>query len=602
MRHRLVWLVIFSALIFMLPSSIVLAHAQDAPRAVNYCTDPVDEERCLTLFDGIGAFLSETGTTLAVATIAALDMLIWFIDRLVLAVYDAAVNGAWLETFRNDLLNNLVNFLPDTLRQIALGPTGIMYIALALAGVLMTIPLYFSGTGSKLVRPERVLVWGVVVTALFISGTLGYDMIGGIEELRVDIVKNVMGGEDTQDSAETLVLTPMLASRAEADLSFDNLTQLPGQYMEAYFPAMQKTEVSVKTIESGWFGAINTEVESQDSKLARIQGSSQSLLYGLISLGSAVVVVLFAAAFIFLGVAALMLVLFLMAALPLGFFEFGNMILMSIVERYLQIVSFSLALALLMRVSGGLMDALPAGVTSPTAAVEWVILLGALFMSIQILFGAAFKALTGSFTAFTNSVKASLGAQVDEPGVVATAGRALTGAAMGAIAMGGAGGAVLGGASALLGMSPAMVGRTASTANSQNQANGVGDVFFENGAVPMGSQNSVDDSFVSRGEESVFESEGVRPEAQQSRETDKHTQRQSAPQPTTSAGSVQPALHVAQTLTPDESVVPAKKSGNETPKVTQPSAAPESQNNQAARTARAASALAPDGQEGSSNE
>ena len=471
--------ILVGVLVFCLPSSNAQAQVQDAPRAVNYCTDPVDEERCLTLFDGLGAFLSETGTTMAVAIIQAIDMLIWFMDRLVLAVYEAAVNGAWLETFRHDLLDNLVTFLPDTLSQIALGPTGIMYIALALAGVLMTIPLYFSGTGSKLVRPERVLVWGVVVTALFISGTLGYDLIEGIESLRVGVVRDMMGGADTQDSAEELVLTPLFATQAESGLTFDNLTQLPGQFISAYFPEIQKIEVSVKTMESGWFGAINTEVESEDSKLARIQGASQSLLYGLISLGAAVVVLMFAVAFIFLGVAALILVLFLMAALPLGFFEFGNMILMSIVERYVQIAAFSLALALLMRVSGGLMGALPAGVTTPTAAVEWVILLGALFMSIQILFGAAFKALTSSFSAFTNSVKASLGAQTDGPGVAATAGRALTGAAMGAIALGGAGGAVLGGASALLGMSPGMLGRAAATATNQNQVNGVGDVFVE---------------------------------------------------------------------------------------------------------------------------
>jgi len=606
MKSKIVLLLLIGLLLFLLPNSSVLADMPSAPHAVNYCTDPVDEERCLTLFDGFGAFLSETGTTLAVSTIAAIDMLVWFVDRLVLAVYDAAVNGAWLETFRGDLLDNLANFLPDTLRQITLGPTGIMYIALALAGVLMTIPLYFSGTGSKLVRPERVLVWGVVITALFISGTIGYDLIGGIESLRVDIVRNMMGGEDTQDSAETLVLTPMLASHAEADLIFDNLNQLPGQFMEAYFPPVQKIEVSVKTIESGWFGAINTEVESQDSKLARIRGASQSLLYGLISLGAAIVVILFAIAFIFLGVAALILVLFLMAALPLGFFEFGNMILMSIMERYIQIVAFSLALALLMRVSGGLMAALPTGVTTPTAAVEWMILLGALFMSIQILFTAAFKALTASFSAFTTSVKASLGAQTDGPGVTATVGRALTGAAMGAMALGGAGGAVLGGASALLGMSPAVVGRGASTSTSRNQSNGVGDVFVGNGAVPVVDGSLVDEEYVSRGDASVFAPDQaepivIEPAETQSSETPRQTDQTTQPKTvqTARAGSVQPVLNIAQTLTPDENVVPpapAKKRESKAPTTQQSlSTSNNPQKDQASRSVRASKVISPDG-------
>ena len=120
MKVRMTLLVLISVLVFLLPTSAALADAPGAPRTVNYCTDPVDEERCLTLFDGLGAFLSETGTTMAVAIIQAIDMLIWFMDRLMLAVYEAAVNGAWLETFRHDLLDNLVTFLPDTLSKICL--------------------------------------------------------------------------------------------------------------------------------------------------------------------------------------------------------------------------------------------------------------------------------------------------------------------------------------------------------------------------------------------------------------------------------------------------------------------------------------------------
>jgi len=481
-RTKRIFLFLLILAVF-LPTSQALANV---PR-VNYCLTDGDL-RCLTLFDGLGAFLSEWGTTLAVSIIGAISMIIWTLDRLALLVYAMAVHGTWLEIFREDLIGNLSTLMPDTLRQIALGSTGIMYIALSLAGVLMTLPLITSGTG-RLVKPDRVIIWGVTLTALFVSGTAGYDLIGAIEDLRVSVVRQMMGAEDTTDAVQDLVLIPMRATEGEATLDLGNLTQLPSQFLDTYFPDIQKEEVSVKLIESGAIGVINTEVETLNSKLARITGASRSLLYAILSLLSAVVILGFSLAFVFLGVAALILILFLVAALPMGFFEFGNVILIKIVERYVQIAAISLALALFMRISGGLMGALP-GVDTPSAMVEWLLLIGSLFMANQILWGAARRLLTSSFSSFSDAIRTGIGVPTDPPPMIGQRiGQAATGILMGALA-GGQAGAVVGGLSGLIG-GPMMI-------PSSKVGNGLGDsmgaggeptqrgnAFIQNGTVTL---------------------------------------------------------------------------------------------------------------------
>jgi hypothetical protein len=497
-RRKAKLLLFFLFVIAMFPSSAI-ASPLASPMPQNFCETSVDDPHCLSFFDGIGAFLSEMGTTLAVAIIAGLDMVIWAIARAALAVYDLAVNGTWLEIFRNDLLGNLSDLMPDTLRQVSLGPTGIMYIALALAGVLMTIPMALSST-NRLIKPDRVIVWGVVMSALFIFGTAGYDLMGGLEDMRISIVRQMMGSDSTTSAVENLILTPMKATTAEKGFETNNLIQLPSQFLSSYFPNIVREDVSVRVIESGWWGVINTKVESKESKTARIGGAAQSLLYGLIALGSSIVVLEFALAFVFLGVAALILMLFLVACLPLGFFEFGNVILMRIVESYVQIAAISLALALFMRVSGGLMAALP-DATSPSAFVEWVLLIGALLMANSTLWGGARKALTGSFSNFSNSIRTAVGVGA-APGMLALAGafagervgqvrdnvdatkkqigKVAVSAAMGFMT-GGTAGAIIGGASGLLGSGMMMPMRNSlARQDAQNAIANRGDVFINN--------------------------------------------------------------------------------------------------------------------------
>jgi hypothetical protein len=272
-------------------------------------------------------------------------------------------------------------------------------------------------------------------------------------------------------------------------LDLSNLVQLPTQFLTAYFPDIEKEEVSVRVVESGWFGVINTEIETSDSKIARISGAAQSLLYALLSLGSSAVVLGFALSFIFLGIAALILIIFLIASLPLGFFEFGNVILMKIVEQYVQIASISLALALFMRVSGGLMGALPA-VSSPSAMVEWLLLIGSLFMANQMLWGAARKVLTSSFSTFSNSIRSAIGVPMDQPGMLSVTSQKLGQAAVSGIAgaiTGGTPGAIFGAVGGLMGSTPMFLPNSGARSFSESaqpqkqQSIPRGDVFIGNG-------------------------------------------------------------------------------------------------------------------------
>jgi hypothetical protein len=464
-------------LVLLLPTAVASASPLADP--VNHCLDAADP-LCLTIFEGVGALFAEWVKTFAVSIVQVIGMVAWICAKLVLVAYESIVNGSWLDLFREDLIGNIATLMPEILRGIALGPQGMMYIALSLAGIVMIVPLVSAGA-DRLVKPERVIVWGILLTALFISGTAGYDLVGMIEDLRVSIVRQTMGGEDTSAAVENLLFTPMKATSAEKGLDITKLTELPAQFSASYFPAIAKEEVTVRLAESNaiFSGILNTEVETTASDIARTGGAMQALLYALIELAAAAVVLGFALAFIFLGIAALILILFLMAALPLGFFEFGNIILTKIMERYVQIVTLSLVLALFMRVSGGLMTALPHA-DSASGVVEWLLLLGALFIALQMIFGMAYKALTDSFSSFSNSVRLAAGMPTPPQGqgVMSTIGRVATGAALGGLFGGGAG-ALAGGAGELLG-APLMASRTGDTSAARN-ARESGNVFVQNG-------------------------------------------------------------------------------------------------------------------------
>jgi len=452
-----------------------------------------DPERCKTLFEALGMLAGQWGVSLATSVTQAVELGVWAGGRLVLGLYRLTVYGNWLVRVRDQVLGGLTSFMPEALRQMTLGSNGLLYLALVLAGLALSLPvLASSGTGG-LVRADRVLIWGVVVTALFISGTLGYDLMGAVETLRLEMVQQVIGAEQG-DAAQALVLTPMMATEQEGVFDLATLNELPQGFRAAFYPEPQLVVIGVRTGEAGLTSALNfvTVVESDASRRARVAGALTSALYALLALGGTYVITLFAAGFVFLGVAALVLMVYLVAALPLGFFEFGQQVFVGILQRYMQVVLYSLAFGVLLRLAGGLMAILP-GLSGATAFLEWGILLVVLGGAMSGMNGATWRTMTQSFTAFSGLVRGGLGIRPEEGPLAQagslvrqgteTLGQVTAGALGGAVLGGGVPGAVAGGAAALLGGALARPGRTLppEAGEASVSASALGNVFLGNG-------------------------------------------------------------------------------------------------------------------------
>lgn len=468
---------------------------------VNYCnTDGpnYDAERCITFFEGLTLLATRWVVSLGAEMVRSFVYGVWIVARLALAGFRLLVEGTWLEGLRTALLTNLMAIMPEVLRNVALGPTGVMYIAMALAGILLTIPLAL-GYGARLVKPDKVMIWGVVLVALFISGTAGYDLVGGLDTLRVELMK-IMLGQQTSSSVSQLVLAPMQATEGDTEIVLENLLTMPERFEEAYFLEPEETEVSVRIAENGIFSGtvMNTVVEMRDSQARRREGAVQALIFGVLTAVGTSLIVIFLVGYLFLNLAALILMLFLFAGLPLGFFEFGGMVLSGIVQKYVQVVVYSLGLTLLMRVSAELLRAiLPEGFTDAAAVVEWLMLVGALVFATRTVAGATLSTLTSSLTVFPQAVRAGMGVP-EGPSALQTAARVTTGALSGAAATGGnVLGALVGGTAALLSGGATAV--TAPVGRSRWGMNGtgrdedmdvlesvpeMGDVFVGNGSLP----------------------------------------------------------------------------------------------------------------------
>lgn len=468
--------------------------------AVNYCNaskPEYDPERCITFFEGLTLLATRWVVSLGQEMVRSFVYGVWIVARLALAGFRLLVEGTWLESLRTALLTNLMSFMPEVLRNISLGPTGVMYIAMALAGILLTIPLAL-GYGARLVKPDKVMIWGVVLVALFISGTAGYDLVGGLDTLRVELMK-LMLGQQTSSSVSQLVLAPMQASEGDTEIALDNLLTMPVDFERNYFLDPEETEVSMRIAENGVFAGtvMNTVVEMRDSQARRREGAVQALIFAVLTGVGTSLIIIFMVGYLFLNLAALILILFLFAGLPLGFFEFGGMVLSGIVQKYVQVVVYSLGLALLMRASAELLRSiLPNGFTDAGTVVEWLMLVGALVFATRTVAGATLSTLTSSLTVFPQAVRAGLGVP-EGPSALQTVARVTTGALSGAAVSGGnVLGAVVGGAAALISgggtATPAPItgqrwGKNGTVVEEEmdvlDSAPEMGDVFVSNGSV-----------------------------------------------------------------------------------------------------------------------
>ena len=281
----------------------------------------------------------------------------------------------------------------------------------------------------------------------------------------------------------------MHAEEAEAELQLNDLSTLPHQFMTTFFPEVQKIDISVKVVESGWFGVVESEIESPESKVARIAGAVLALFYSLLGFFAGIIVLLSGVTFVILGVAALFLILFLFAALPLGFFEFGEIVLRKITERYVLVIIYSLGVSIFVRLAGGMVDQLP-NLDNVTTLLEWLLLMIVFYVALRAIMKSSFGLLSASFMTFSSSIGTvwSGSGPNAQPGLWDRTKQAASGAVTGALMMGGPQGALLGAAGSMLGLPMMMRGGGAVAPEAESLARSEpvhGDVFQNNGAIAL---------------------------------------------------------------------------------------------------------------------
>lgn len=401
-----------SALFFSLAQAIGIMPS-------NYCFPSYQPDRCLSVGDAVGKAFLGMAASLEVGLLKILAQIIWLLDRGAAFIFTKSViDNTWILNVRNQMLQQFAAIMPGLLRDIVLGSSGLMYVAVALAGVLMTAPML--AMGERLVKIDRVLSWGVILIALFISGGFGYDLISSIENFRQSMVNRIVTG--THLPTDKLILQPMRAGGGDLGFNEGDLMKLPPSFESVYYPEPEKMEISIQMTDSGvTFG--NTWIETEQSLKRRTTQSMSGVFYAVISLFGAYLLFIFAVTYTLLTFAALVLIVFLFAALPLGFFEFGNVFLVNLLGRYIQLVSFSLGLAVFSRwFSSGL--GFVTNVNTVENAFLWLIMLVLLILVMHVFLDGAFKLLTQSAQSFGSDFKT----MYSGPSAVQSTGRNLGGA------------------------------------------------------------------------------------------------------------------------------------------------------------------------------
>lgn len=388
---------------------VVLFVAVSPARAAgpNYCFPSYDPQRCWGLMQVLENLGQRGLAGMAIGLMKGFAEIAWLVDRAAVFIFSKSVpDNGWLLTIKDQMLNLFAGIMPDLLRQVSFGGQGLMYVALSLAGLAMIVPLW--GMGARFVRAERVMVWGVLLSFLFVGGAFGYDFIGAVEGFRQGLVNQVAQG-GTAMPLDSLVLQPMLAG--DGDLGFGgDLLALPMIFDSTYFPSPQLTEVTIS--EGGGFGFGNANVELPEAIQRRIVAAGQGVFYAFVSLVGAALLIVVGVTYIILAFAALLLILFLFAALPLGFFEFGSVLLGGILDRYFQLSVQSLALAIFLRwLSSGL--GFVVEVNSVPNALTWIVLLVVMIIIAGTFFNGAVRIMLGS-----GSVFRTVGQQFGGPSVL----------------------------------------------------------------------------------------------------------------------------------------------------------------------------------------
>lgn len=408
-RARLFFLLLLVlALLLIVPN--VYAAAND-----NYCFPTYIDGRCLGLMQVLENMGQRLMSGLAIGVMRGISEVIWIVDRAAAFIFSKSVtDNNWLMNLKDQMLNMFSGMMPGLLQSIAFGRDGLMYIAISIAGLLMMIPMWVSG--ARFVQAERVMLWGILLSMLFVGGSFGYDFINVLENYRQGLVTNIVQG--TSMPLDRMIQQPMLAG--DGDIGFDSdLLRLPPVFDSTYFPEPQLTEVTIS--EGGGFGFGNAFIETTEAIRSRLILAGQGVFYAIISLFGAWLLLLVGFTYVVLAFTALLLIVFLFAALPLGFFEVGGLILNSIMQRYFQVAMQSLALAIFLRwLAGGL--GYIVDVNTVQNSLTWLVVLVVMIVVTTTFLNGSIQIMMQSGQVFSSTLNSTFGG----PGITQAAGNAVS--------------------------------------------------------------------------------------------------------------------------------------------------------------------------------
>ncbi len=520
MRQKKLLSMIIPALVLLVSVSQVFAQSPDCEpfnddgTAKNSSECPCDyinpgrKSYCMSGGDYLAATLGQMAQEWLIAGARKLTGIFWLMDRWAAMLADFALKGdVWLQ-IRDAILESLQSIMGGSggvLDQLVRGRNGMLYTALMVAGLVLILPFAVL-SGQSPVKLERVIIWGVFMVALFISGTQGFDMIHAVEDLRLRMMDTIIGGDTTKLSE--LVSVPMMAHPKDAlSIEDDDPLILPKAYATQYFPEISEAETYRFRVLLMAFGVsaldmiLPGELMTTDAQTELTVMATVGTIRAGMTLVAAYVLLLVAIIMMMLSAASLVLIIFFIAALPLGFFEFGATLLGSLARQYLGIVTVSLFASVFVRIMSELGSAVFTGDDFSLAGM--VVYMGGLGIVIIALHAGvknAWKALSGS-SGILQSSFASVGALTGSdqlpgvPGKSALNTAVTTAAAVGMGALtGGASVALMAGAGNLLGGSK--TGRSAavvaaSTRPDSNAAQAFAAGALSDGSLPMMAGNLV---------------------------------------------------------------------------------------------------------------
>lgn len=348
-------------------------------------------------------------TDLQISAGQGVATLFWWFAKLANAIATFLVQEDLWNLIVRNLLNVIEATMPTLYGSLIFSGTGVFYIALMLAGILLII-----GYGdAQFAEPSQVILWGILTLTLFVSSVptvRGYDLIQFFESARRWTATQPAFVMSSSGELSDLITVPMRATLAEAtDLSFN----LPNQFVNEFFyePSAADMETHTGVFLDTWLTGqvtLDFQFERADRQEARRQAAWNGILLSALTLAPALLEMFFGIIFATIAAAVLVIIILFLACVPLGFFSFGKDILTAIIKQYFVLWGLTLASGIAI---GALLGAGQLFLPNNPTIVAVVLYLPALIVvgiAVSFLLSLSYRTMLGTFGMLTATLRATI--------------------------------------------------------------------------------------------------------------------------------------------------------------------------------------------------